>query len=128
MHQQRNPKTVSPPFSRYSHAVEAAPGQRWLHLSGQVGVDAAGKTASGFEAQAAQAFANLEALLQDAGMGWSDVVKLTTFITDRGDLATLRRVRDAALGEARPASTLLVVAGLASPDWLIEVELVAAKA
>lgn len=128
MHRMRNPQTVSPPFSRYSHAVEAAPGLRWLHLSGQVGVDPAGKAASGFEAQARQAFANLEALLADAGMGWADVVKLTTFITDRADLATLRRVRDAALGEAQPASTLLVVAGLASPDWLIEVEAVAAKA
>jgi enamine deaminase RidA (YjgF/YER057c/UK114 family) len=128
MHSLRNPQTVSPPFSRYSHAVEAAPGLRWLHLSGQVGVDPAGKTASGFEAQARQAFANLDALLRDAGMSWADVVKLTTFITDRANLATLRQVRDGALGEARPASTLLVVAGLASPDWLIEVELVAAKA
>jgi enamine deaminase RidA (YjgF/YER057c/UK114 family) len=128
MHKLRSPQTVSPPFSRYSHAVEAAPGLRWLHASGQVGVDVHGKTASGFEAQARQAFANLQALLDDAGMGWGDVVKLTTFITDRAHLGPLRQVRDVALGEARPASTLLVVAGLASPDWLIEAELVAAKA
>ena len=128
MHKLRNPGTVSPPFSRYSHAVETAAGARWLTVSGQVGVAPDGKTAGGFEAQAVQAFANLDAILKDAGMAWSDVVKLTTFITDRANLAALRQARDRALGEARPASTLLVVAGLASPDWLIEVELVAAKA
>lgn len=128
MHKTHDPKTTAQPFSRYSNAIETAPNLRWLHASGQVGADPSGKTLAGFEAQARQAFANLKALLADAGMDWPDVVKLTTFITDRGDLATLRKVRDEALGGAVAASTLLVVAGLASPDWLIEIEAVAAKA
>jgi 2-iminobutanoate/2-iminopropanoate deaminase len=128
MHKTHDPKTAPQPFSRYSNAIETAPNLRWLHASGQVGADLLGKTLPGFEAQARQCFANLKALLADAGMDWSDVVKITTFITDRGNLPALRRVRDEALGGALCASTLLVVAGLASPDWLIEVELVAAKA
>lgn len=128
MHKTHDPQSVCPPFSRYSHGVEAAPGLRWLHVSGQVGVDQSGKTASGAEAQARQAFANLKAVLADAGMGPADVVKLTTYITDRAHLAASRQARDEAFGDVRVASTLVVVAGLASPDWLIEVEAVAAKA
>lgn len=61
-------------------------------------------------------------------MGMDDLVKVTTFICDRGDLAAVRGARDKAIGSARPASSLIVVAGLASPDWLIEIEAIAAKA
>lgn len=128
MHKTHDPEAVSPPFSRYSHGVEAAPGLRWLYVSGQVGADKTGKTVGGFEAQARQAFANLKAVLAEAGMGPADVVKLTTFITDRAHLAAYRQARDEAFGDTRVASTLLIVSGLASPDWLIEVEAVAAKA
>jgi enamine deaminase RidA (YjgF/YER057c/UK114 family) len=121
-----NPPTVAPPFSRYSQAVEAPGSWRWLYVSGQVGVDRDGKLAEGFAAQAAQTFANLRAVVEAAGMGMHDLVKVTACITRRSDLLDYRAARDAALGDAAPASTLLIVAGLANADWLIEVEAVAA--
>jgi enamine deaminase RidA (YjgF/YER057c/UK114 family) len=121
-----NPPTVNSPFSNYSQAVEAPGSWRWLHISGQVGVDREGRLAHGFAAQAAQTFANLKAVLEAAGMGVHDLVKVTACITHRSDLLDYRAARDAALGDATPASTLLVVAGLANAEWLIEVEGVAA--
>jgi len=83
--------------------------------------------ADGFEARARQTLENLLAVLREAGMDWPDVVLIKSFLTRQDDVAAWRGVREATLGKARPASTLLVVSGLAHPDWLIEVEVVAAK-
>jgi enamine deaminase RidA (YjgF/YER057c/UK114 family) len=60
-------------------------------------------------------------------MGVDDLVKLTTFIVNRGDLGVVRAVRDRHIGAARPASTLVVVQALASPAWLVEIEALAAQ-
>ena len=121
-----NPKTVAPPFSRYSHGVEAPAEARWLHVSGQVGVTPEGKVLDGAEAQIEQAWRNVLSVLEAAGMGPRDLVKVTTFLIDRADLPTARAVRERLLQGAEPASTLLFVAGLASPEWRIEIEAVAA--
>jgi enamine deaminase RidA (YjgF/YER057c/UK114 family) len=121
-----NPKTVAPPFSRYSHGVEAPDNARWLYISGQVGVTPEGKVAEGAEAQIEQAWRNVLSVLKAAGMGPRDLVKVTTFLTDRADLAKGRAVRDRMLEGAEPASTLIFVAGLASPDWRVEIEAIAA--
>ena len=61
-------------------------------------------------------------------MGPRDLVKVTTFLISRADLPTARAVRDRMLQGADPASTLIFVPGLASPDWLVEIEGVAAAA
>ena len=121
-----NPKTVAPPFSRYSHGVEAPDNARWLHVSGQVGVTPEGQMLDGAEAQIEQAWRNVLSVLAAAGMGPRDLVKVTTFLIDRADLPTARAVRDRMLQGAEPASTLLFVAGLASPDWQVEIEAIAA--
>jgi enamine deaminase RidA (YjgF/YER057c/UK114 family) len=123
-----NPATVAPPFSRYSHGVEAPDNARWLVISGQVGVTAEGKVLDGAKAQIEQAWRNLLNVLQAAGMGPHDLVKVTIFLVDRAHLQLLRNTRDAMLEGAAPASTLLFVAGLASPDWLVEIEGIAAAA
>ena len=117
---------IAPPFSNYSHAAEAGGDQRWLHISGQVGVTSYGELLEGFKAQAAQAWLNIEAVLDSAGMSVEDIVKVTMLLTRRSDLAASRTIRDAALRGGRPASTLFVVAGLADERWLIEIEAVAA--
>ena len=121
-----NPKTVAPPFSRYSHGVEAPANARWLHVSGQVGVTPEGKVLDGAEAQIEQAWRNVLSVLEAAGMGPRDLVKVTTFLINRADLPTARAVRDRMLQGAEPASTLLFVAGLASPEWQVEIEAIAA--
>ena len=123
-----NPPTIAPPFSRYSQAIEVPAGLRWLHISGQVGVRPDGTLEQGFSAQAERAWDNLLAILAAAGMGPADVVKANVYLTRGSDLAESRRIRDAKLAGAAPASTLAVVAALANPAWLFEVEAVAAKA
>jgi 2-iminobutanoate/2-iminopropanoate deaminase len=126
MLKRHNPKAVAPPFSRYSHGLEVPGDARWLHISGQVGVAPEGKVADGAEAQIEQAWRNVLSVLEAAGMGPRDLVKVTTFLINRADLPTARAVRDRMLQGAAPASTLLFVAGLASPDWLVEIEAIAA--
>jgi enamine deaminase RidA (YjgF/YER057c/UK114 family) len=77
-------------------------------------------------AQLEQAFANLFAVLAAAGMSRKDLVKLTVLLTAADQVGLYRVVRDRCLDGALVASTLLIVAGLASPDFLVEVEAVAA--
>jgi enamine deaminase RidA (YjgF/YER057c/UK114 family) len=124
----RNPSSIAPPQAEYSHSVEAPPGARLLAVAGQVGVDAQGKLAETFEGQAENAFANLAKVLADAGMGFGDVIKTTTFLTDRANLPKMTAIRKKYMGDAKPAATLVIVAGLADPRFLIEVEMTAAKA
>lgn len=124
----RNAGGAPPAFSAYSLAVEAPPDARWLHISGQVGVDTAGRLADGAAAQMAQCWRNILAILAEAQMGPQDLVKVTAYLTRQEDVGHYREVRDSLLGGAEPASTLVVVRGLAHPDWLVEIEAVAAQA
>ena len=121
-----NPKTDAPPFSRYSLAVEAPASARWLHISGQVGVKPDGTVVQGAEGQIEAAWVNVLAILEACGMTAEDLVKVTVFLTRAEDTPLYRQVRDRMLKTARPASTLLIVKGLASPDWLVEIEAIAA--
>ena len=122
-----NPPTVVKPFSRYSQAVEAPANCRWMHISGQVGATPDGTILKGFEAQAKQCWANISAILAAAGMGVEDIVKANIFVTGTDFVAASRKIRDEALKGAEPASTYLVVAALAHPDLVVEIEAVAAK-
>lgn len=128
MNKAHTPSTVAPPFGAYSHGIEVPPNARWLYVAGQVGVLPNGKIAEGITAQTEAAINNILAILNSAGMGMEDVTRMNTYLVRPGDLAAVREVRTRMLGSARPASTLVMVAGLASPDWLIEIEAVAAKA
>jgi len=123
-----NPPSAPPPFSRYSQMVAAPAGCRWLHVSGQVGCDRQHRTAEGFKAQAELAWGNLIACLEADGMSVHDLVKVNVILTRAGDVAASRAIRDRMLAGAQPASTLIVVQALAAPDWLIEVEGIAAQA
>ncbi len=121
-----NPTTVAPPFSAYSHAVEVASGARWLHVSGQVGIQPDGSLPAEPGAQMEQAWRNVLAVLNAAGMGAEELVKITAYLTRPEDTGLFREVRETLLDGAQPASTLIIVAGLADPDWLVEIEAVAA--
>jgi enamine deaminase RidA (YjgF/YER057c/UK114 family) len=122
-----NPPELSAPPG-YSHVAEVR-GGRLIYIAGQVALDAQGKLVGkgDLEAQADQVFHNLEAALACVGCTARNVVKFTVFMRDAKDLATYRRARDRFMGEGpRPASTLVEVSKLASEDFLIEVEAVAA--
>ena len=122
-----NPKTVSL-AGKYSHGAEVPAGARLLYVSGQVGVDSRGKLQPTFEKQAVQVWKNIGQVLKAGGMTYKDIVKMTSFITDARFIPANRAARDQFITEPYPASTLLVVQGLADPAMLIEIEVVAAKA
>jgi len=121
-----SPKII-PPTSFYSHAVGVAAGARILFASGQIAVSPDGACPPDFASQARQCWKNLEAVLEEAGMTMENVVKVQGFVTRVQDLKEYRDIRNEAVGELRPAHTLLVVAALGRPEWLVELEAVAAK-
>ena len=122
-----NPPSVAA-GSTYSHGIEVPANARWLYVSGQVGSARDGKARDGIEAQSDQAWENLKAVLASAGMSMADVVKITTYLVNEAHIDGYRKGRAKHLADFRPASTLIVVKRLAHPDWLVEVEAVAAKA
>jgi 2-iminobutanoate/2-iminopropanoate deaminase len=122
-----NPKTVSL-AGKYSLGAEVPQGATLFYISGQVGVDSRGKLQVGIDKQVEQVWKNIAQVLKSAGMGYRDIVKVNTFLTDSRFIAPFRTVRDRFFPEPPyPASTLLIVAGLADPGMLVEIEAVAAK-
>lgn len=123
-----NPSGVAAPLGAYSHGIEVPPNARWLYIAGQVGIAPDGKVGDTFARQAELVWQNILAILKSAGMGPEDLVKVNTYLTRPQDMAESRTARAKALGNARPASTLVVISALAAPEYLIEVEAHAAKA
>ncbi|MBN9555698.1 MAG: RidA family protein [Alphaproteobacteria bacterium] len=119
---------VAARIGTYSDAIEAAPNQRWLFTSGTPGMDAAGVLPADITLQAELAWGHILAMLERAGMSVGDLVKITQYLTRAEDIPAYAKVRARMLGAARPASMMLVVAGLPRPDFLLEIEAVAAKA
>jgi reactive intermediate/imine deaminase len=115
-----------PPVNGYSHAVAFT--GRMIVISGQVPLDGHGKLAGKEpKAQVRQVFENLAASLDAAGAGIEHVVKLTVYLTDIADLDAFRQVRDEYISPDKPpASTLVQVAGLANPDFRVEIDALAA--
>jgi enamine deaminase RidA (YjgF/YER057c/UK114 family) len=122
-----NPPSIAP-GSNYTHGIEVPPGARLLGIAGQVGRDVNGHVPDGIEAQATLAWANVKAVLAEAGMEMSDIVHYFSILVRREDNDGYDKARVAALGDARPASTKIYVAGLARPEILCEVQVFAAKA
>ena len=122
-----NPKSVTL-AGKYALGCEVPPGARVLFVSGQVGLDGNGKLADGIEAQCEQVWKNIGEVLKAADMGYGDIVKMTTFLTDSRFIMANRAVRDKYLAAPYTASTLLIVQGLADPGMLVEIEVTAAKA
>jgi 2-iminobutanoate/2-iminopropanoate deaminase len=112
------------PASAYSQAVEVTGFTRTLYISGQVGIDADGNVPGDIEEQSRLVWANLNAQLRAADMTLDNVVKFVTILPDAADIAASRTGRQEALGERRPAHTL-IIGGLANPAWKIEIEAVA---
>jgi len=112
------------PFSHYTDAVRAG---NLLFVSGCVALDGEGQLVGEGDvvAQARQVFENIGLCLSAAGASFSDVVKVTTFLTDIADRGRINPVRQEFFGNALPASTLVEVSALVLPEFLIEVEAVA---
>lgn len=124
-----SPATLPKPGSRYSQLALATGATQRLEIAGQVGNRPDGTLAAGLAGQLDAAFANIDAALHAAGMTRANIMKITVYLTENTAeaIGTYRTRRDAWVGDATPpAATLLIVAGLASPDWLVEVDAVAA--
>jgi enamine deaminase RidA (YjgF/YER057c/UK114 family) len=122
------PGGMHPPFSKDSHGVEVPPGARLLTIAGQLGVTETGEIAQGASEQARLAFENMGKVLAAAGMGFEDIVHLNTYVTDRAHIEGYRAARADFMPDPPPSSTLLIISGLANPDFKIEIEAIAAKA
>jgi 2-iminobutanoate/2-iminopropanoate deaminase len=122
-----SPKSLAAPLARYSSAIEVPAGARLVFLSGQLGIDAQGETPESAEAQAEHCFAAIRALLAEARMELSDIVRLNAYVSDEAYLSDYMRVRDRHVGDPPPASTLMIVSGFSRPQFKVEIECVAAK-
>lgn len=120
------PKSIRAPFARYSHAVEVPPGTRLVFCSGQLGVGADEAVPASVEGQAERCFENIRAILAEAGLALADIVRINAFVTRREDMAGYMAVRDRVVADPPPASTLMIVSGFTRPEFLVEVEVVAA--
>lgn len=127
--QELNPPGIRAPFAAYAHGTLVPAGARWAMTSGQLGIAPDGSVPEGAAEQARLCFANCAAILAEAAMGPGDVVRVNAFVSDRGHMAAYMAARDewlAGVGR-RPASTLVVVTGFARPEFLVEVEVTAAR-
>ncbi len=122
-----NPEGVHGPPGPYSHTVVVPAGTELLCTAGQIGMRPDGTVGATLAEQADQAFANVVTLLAAHDLGVSSIVKLTVFIVAGQDGEPVRQARLRHLGEHRPVSTTVYVSQLVRPEWLLEVEALAAR-
>ena len=121
-----NNPALQPPVG-YSHAVSATGIGSLLFISGQVGVAPDGTVPASVAEQTKLAFANVKAMLAQAGMDATNIAKLTIYLTDPNHLGEFMQGAAGAMPAEPPAATLLIVKGLAAPNLLIEIEAIATR-
>lgn len=120
-------ENLNTPRGPYVHGLLLENPKQLLFVAGQVGIRPDGVTGQGIAEQSRIVWDNILEVLRLGGMGIADVVKVTTFLTSPDDIKDYGAVRLGFLGDHRPTSTLLIVSGLASPDLMVEVEVIAAR-
>jgi 2-iminobutanoate/2-iminopropanoate deaminase len=123
-----NPETVAAPEGKYSQSVVVPSGMSLLFVSGQVARNKEGKTVGlgDMTAQAKQVFSNLQAILDAHNTSFEKAVKATIYVTDMTRASEVMTVRNTYYKNAAPASTFVAVTALNDPEWLLEIELIAA--
>lgn len=121
-----NPGRIHPPFAPYSHGMVVPEGQRIVFCSGQLGIGADKHVPADCAGQARLAFDNIAAVLEEAGMTLADVVRINAFVSGREHLPDYMAVRNSLFAEPFPASTLMIVSGFARPEFVVEIEVIAA--
>jgi enamine deaminase RidA (YjgF/YER057c/UK114 family) len=124
----RNPQNIHTPLGSYSHQIEVTGRERLLVLSGQVGMRQDGTVPEDPLEQIDVAFENIFRNLRAAGMEVSDLIKITYYLVGEIDTAKRREVVSSKLQGHQPCSTLLYVAGLASPIYKVEIDAWASRA
>ncbi len=122
-----NPDGIVAPFNNaYHHTVVIPPNARIAYIAGQVGLAPDGSLPDTLEGQAEQAWVNVMAAVRVAGMNADNIVKITAYLIAAEDYAAFAAARARHLGDARPASTALLVKQLLKPEWRFEIEAIAA--
>ena len=121
-----DPSSIPAAVGGYANGLDVRGAQRLLFVSGQIPQDREGRIPDGIENQCRLVWANLTAVLREADMEVTNLVKVTTFLSDRVHSAVNTAVRNEVLGTHRPALTV-VLAGIWDPAWLIEIEAIAAS-
>jgi 2-iminobutanoate/2-iminopropanoate deaminase len=120
---------VARQIGSYSDAVEVPSNARWLVTSGTPGLALdGGELPRDITGQAELAWTHIVNMLRQADMSVHDLVKVTHYLVSASDIPAYVKVRSRFLGAARPASMLLIVPALVRPEFLLEIEAVAAKA
>lgn len=122
-----NPDGVVKPASNYAQAVVHRAAAERIVISGQLGLRPDGSLEDGLEAQMERAWSNVFAVMGAAGFAKQSLVKATIFVTVPGQVAVYRAVRDRMLEGHLCANTYLEIAGLAAPEFLVEIEAEAVK-
>jgi enamine deaminase RidA (YjgF/YER057c/UK114 family) len=128
MEHQRIDVGVAKRIGAYSDAIVVPPNARWLYSAGTPGMAPDGTVPEGIAAQSEQAWKIVLAMLEQAGMTVRDLVKVTHTLVREEDIKPYVAVRAKYLGDARPASMLLIVPALVRPEFLVEIEICAAQA
>ena len=122
-------ETVAPPCGPYSHSYAVTLGdQKLIFLAGQYATDREGGLVGKGDmfTQTQQTLLNIEEVLHANGATFNDVIKITTFVTDMSKRSEVSRARAAFLSDPPPASTLIEVTKFVDPDYLIEMDVIAA--
>ena len=119
---------VAAQIGAYSDALETAPNLRWLLTSGTPGLETNGELPSDIAGQTELAWKHIVRMLEQAGMTVADIVKVTQYLTRPEDIPAYAKIRTRFIGDARPASMLLIIPQLVRPEFLVEVEIIAARA
>ena len=122
------PSSIRKPFARYSHGVEVPAGHRIVLTSGQLGIAPDDTIPPDVEGQARLCFESIGAILKDADMGFEDIVRINAYVTGREHMQGYMKVRDEFTADPPPASTLMIVSGFTREEFVVEVEVIAAKA
>jgi enamine deaminase RidA (YjgF/YER057c/UK114 family) len=122
-----NPPSVRRPFGNYNHGLLVPPGASLLVTSGQLGIALDDNVPSDVTSQTELCFEAIKAILGEAGMSFADVIRISGFVTKREDFPAYMAVRDRYTLDPKPVSTLIIVSGFTRPEFLVEVEVTAAK-
>jgi enamine deaminase RidA (YjgF/YER057c/UK114 family) len=122
----RNPADgIYPATPDYAHAMEVSGIQRLLFVSGTMGLDAGGRAPASLDEQLTLIWSNLRRILAEAGMSVDNIARLTSYLRDANYVEANQAARLRALNGRAIPTTAIVVQTL-SPDWLVEIEIIAA--
>lgn len=120
-----NPAILPAETGNYTHGLHVSGATRTVFVSGQVAwADENGRIPAEFEDQCRLVWRNLLAVLADAGMGARNLVKVTTYLSDRQYRAANSKIRAEILGDHAPALTV-IMCDIYEQDWLLEIDAIA---